>query len=80
MEKFTYCANKLELVEGKIEKLKSDFKSRRTELLGKKEKDDAEKQELADYDSDLTELKKDKNYWQDELKEVTSQQQGLLDD
>jgi 16S rRNA G1207 methylase RsmC len=64
------CLKKLEEVEDKIEKL--------TSLLDKEEKDllPSEKKKVKDFDANLAKLDKEKEYWQDALKEAQKQQQG----
>lgn len=70
------CLKKLEEVEVAIKKLKT----RRLEILRKKEtdRDDAEKAELTDYNSNLAKLEADKKYWQNAITVAQSHQRGIF--
>lgn len=66
----------LKKVEEDIKKLKT----RRLEILRKKEtdRDDAEKAELTDYNSNLAKLEADKKYWQNAITVAQSHQRGIF--
>ena len=69
---FEHCAEELQKVEDDIKALKS----RRLDILRKKEsdRDDAEKAELADY----AKLEADKKYWQNALTKAQSHLAGIF--
>ena len=73
---FEHCAEELQKVEDDIKALKS----RRLDILRKKEsdRDDAEKTELADYDADYAKLEADKKYWQNALTKAQSHLAGIF--
>ena len=62
----SHAEKELKLVEEKIEKLKA----RKYELLKIKSRDEAEEQELMDFDDELKELKAKEKYWQENIRKV----------